>query len=462
MSKTTTFSTPSLQVKSSHGQPLLHIRQRHILVFVCVISLIQAIYWNSHHVGYLANLSSLDAVYTSYDRQKKIKINPVEELSLASSSSPTPNTPAADGIGNKKNNERGRIAYVTYGHFTSGHEWRFQEYILDALDTWLSNNNSNVTLNYYFVLNREWKDKFEQACKNVSLTNATAGANYEHDLDIQQSLSNKSKSASCERVIPLYVDCPEGKFGASPCCKMDQGLLQMWRNHYDNYDWFYYADDDTYIRTAYLESFLDALATNHSPLEEPMVLTTQYSPALGRTYGRYQDKCSLEWDYRYSWGQPVIYAKAALNILSKGFEMNAMRKICDFWEVTHDVGNALLHWTYLLPEVRLPQIPSEDPPISYSTSHIWLGVHGFGVIKSRRRKHPIRKMKEIHGILKSFDSFPPPPDEFRWHRPKGFLQTEAYHLFGNATEWTEWHNMNKSDCLGPVHALGTPPIHRNA
>ena len=52
----------------------------------------------------------------------------------------------------------------------------------------------------YYVLNKQWKTKYEKLC---------------------------SQHWNCDSIVTLWVDCPEGYYGASLCCQMEQGLALL-------------------------------------------------------------------------------------------------------------------------------------------------------------------------------------------------------------------------------------------
>jgi hypothetical protein len=308
------------------------------------------------------------------------------------------------------------IAYVSYGSFNKGQD-RFHIMIIDSLRTWLTDGV------IYYVLNKEWKTQFEEACEEPR---------------------NRQE---CKRIVPIFVNCPEGYYGPSPCCKMDQGMTVMWEN-YSHHDWYSYQDDDMYIRPAYMNDFLSGL----SP-DEPLVLTSKNPRQLGVSWGTKSQNCSTDLDFMYPWGQPAIYSKAGLKLMSKAFQMGAVSKQCQAFGVTHDVGNPIVHWMLGLPQIRLPTIPdlppkdwtginAEDHKALQST-HELLGTHGIG-----RSDTP--NATEVHAHI-GHVKHPNPPHRYVWHRPNGFLQTTTYRIHGNVSEWTEWYTMNASDCLGPVH-----------
>jgi hypothetical protein len=129
--------------------------------------------------------------------------------------------------------------------------------------------------------------------------------------------------------------------------------------------------------------------------------------------------------------------------MSKPFQMGAVAKQCKAFSITHDVGNPIVHWMLRLPQVRLPSIPASPPP--YYTG-LLLGVHGVG------KPGGAKNVTEVHAQLGHMNH--PRGYTYRWHRPNGFLQTSTYKMYGNVSEWTEWHTMNVSDCRGPpAHVL---------
>uniref|UniRef100_A0A7S3DPD0 Hexosyltransferase n=1 Tax=Entomoneis paludosa TaxID=265537 RepID=A0A7S3DPD0_9STRA len=308
------------------------------------------------------------------------------------------------------------IAYITYGYLKPGSEPRFEMFIKGALETWLQGND------LYYVLNLQFQEKLESICMQ------------------------EGYQEICSRLYPIYVQCTERYYGASPCCKMEQGLLKMIQEH-DNYEWYVYQDDDMYIRTDYLEEFVKPL-----PSHEAMVLTAKPTRELGHTWDgdhRLRNNCSSHVDFKYPWGQPIIYSKPALQEVSNGFALKAMSDICQKFGITHDVGNPILHWMYLLPEVRLPTIPARDTP-SYGRidrPSPLMGMHGFG----RPNGRTTRNTTDVHQAFSQY-TYPTPPYQYTWHRPKGYMQTETYRLYGNASSWKDtWHTIPISDCQGPVH-----------
>ena len=102
---------------------------------------------------------------------------------------------------------------------------QFNAQILAAVETWLP-----VDATYYVVLNRRWED--------IIINQWT-----------QQIRKNTENDGILTRIQPIYVDCPEAKFGESPCCKQEQGLIQHHMTYYQalNYDWVMCMDDNVYV-----------------------------------------------------------------------------------------------------------------------------------------------------------------------------------------------------------------------
>jgi hypothetical protein len=146
-------------------------------------------------------------------------------------------------------------------------------------------------------------------------------------------------------------------------------------------------------------------------------------------------------DYMYPWGQPAMYSRAGLERMSKVFEMGAITKQCKAFGVTHDAGNPIVHWMLLLPEVHFPPIPSWSLRVQFRE----MGTHAVG-----RRGTP--NTTAVHAQI-AHVKYPQPPYQYKWHKPNGFFKTATYKLYGNVSEWTEWHTMPVSDCRGPSDTM---------
>jgi hypothetical protein len=138
-----------------------------------------------------------------------------------------------------------RIAYVTFSYVGSLDRWR--DVIFPSTDLFVPPQDP-----YYVVLTKQSQSHYQ----NLTQMNPLF-ANYSH------------------RIQPIFVDCPEGKFGLSPCCKQEQGLLKFYEQYYydDNkirrYDWILFQDDDMYIRLKELQIFVIELSLDH-----PMILAS--------------------------------------------------------------------------------------------------------------------------------------------------------------------------------------------
>lgn len=301
-------------------------------------------------------------------------------------------------------------AYVVYGHFSTDD---FKTRVAESLKTWLKDSK------LYYVLNKKWKKDYEAFCA-----------------------SNKELSEICSRIIPIHVDCPPEESengGGSPCCKMDQGMTAMWRD-YSTYDWYVYLDDDIYIRTAFMNDFLSGLSPS-----QPMILTPETPQSL---QVEEQRNCASnnDPDFLYPMGESVmVYSRAALEEMSKAFEMNAVSTQClAFGHATssYEKSNALVHWMYGVPHVRLPTISGAYHEHFHSTFKM-IGLHGASNKQLGRNKD----IEEIHRHVQ-YRRHPKPPYAYQWHKPRGFLKTKTYQEYGDIEDWTEWHVLSPLECLG--------------
>jgi hypothetical protein len=304
-----------------------------------------------------------------------------------------------------------RIAYITYSFLATTEQ--FEKMIFASLDTWLDEGT------YFVVLNERWRNAYEALCQN-----ANHAQHY------------------CARIEPIYVDCPEHKWGQSPCCKQQQGLLYMIQHHLHDFDWFLYQDDDMYLRRKYLESFLQPLNTT-----TPAIATSGgvRKHSKGRELGQQsfaqayqrQYNCSVgNPDFTYPWGQPVVYNRAALSRIHSGLTQGGLVRQCLTYNVTHDVGNAVFHWMYQLPEVRF-RIPFFPKMFKWH----FMGIHG--VAKSEEAL----SMQQVHEKFQRLPQYD--KHEHHWFEAHGFQQTVTFRKHGDPETWKEWHTMPTSDCAGP-------------
>lgn len=302
-----------------------------------------------------------------------------------------------------------RIAYVTFCHLLTTS--RFEEFIFPAVEWWVPADEP-----YFVVLSRSWQSRYNQ---------------------LLETDDNFTRFKS--RIHPIFVDCPEGKGPECVCCKQQMGMLYM-MEHYD-YEWLVYHDDDNFVRSSYMRAFL----TNIS-IGELLVMTSGPAPRLLGQFGwlskRSPYMCSSDFNYSFPWGQMVAYNRRTLHHLRRGLELGGLVKQCVEYRVNHDVGNALFHWMYQLPEIRLfiGNRPSWPQP--------WfVGVHGVG--RCERFECP---MHEIAQRL-SHSKYDPPlnelPVQWRTGGMTGFRTTPTFQAYGDPSQWNEtWHTMPIKDCRG--------------
>ena len=354
----------------------------------------------------------------------------------------------------------GVVAFVTFVHLMDFS--RFERFIFPALDTWLSlqqtdNQTSTASSSttaavlpsiYYVVLNRQWQNKYEtQLCPQYP-------------------------QYCPSRIRPVYVDCPEGKFGASPCCKQEQGLAQLL--HSTNYQFYAYHDDDVYFRTDHLVEYLTELHQTDLRPNRPFIITGGHFRAnryLGQQ-GYIQKKhernysCSVDdGNFTYHWGQPVLYPRHTLEYVAFGFRKGGLTKQCQEYQLTHDAGNAVFHWMYSLPELRIRFFvyPTRSDLTSFGTHGVSRFIlEGPTLRESRQQQQQLQQKqnqsvghvtKDMHSLHQKYhyDRYPfKKQDIRRWHNVTGFHQTETYRLYGDPSTWKKkWHTMPTSDCMGP-------------
>ena len=147
-----------------------------------------------------------------------------------------------------------RVAFITFSYVKYDDPSKLLDFLLPAVNTWAAPTTSNTTTNegendaatrppLYVVFSQFSREPFEKICANISPE--------------QQSL--------CSRIHPIYVDCPEGKQGASPCCKQQKGLLEIFKDD-PLYDWYAFFDDDVYLRKEYLAKVLAVLQPPDFPM----------------------------------------------------------------------------------------------------------------------------------------------------------------------------------------------------
>lgn len=310
------------------------------------------------------------------------------------------------------NSTHPRIAYLTYAHLKETD--RFEELIFPALETWHPLDEP-----YFVILSNQWKSRYDELLLVSSNSN-----NFSH----YQS-----------RMQMVFVNCSEGKTPEVECCKQEEGMLYM-MEHYD-YDWIVYLDDDNYIRSTFLRQFL-----TNMPMNELMVGTSGPSARYLGIYGylpfKSSYKCSREKSYSYPWGQVVAYNRATLHHIHRGLQLHGLLKQCLEYDIYHDVGNAMFHWMYNLPEFQLKI--SDRPNEGHRNI---MGCHGIG-----RCKFPCT-MVDMHERYGAAYYQPEIPKAFipMWRNASGFQTTRTFGTHGDPSLWkTEWHTMPVVDCLGPT------------
>jgi hypothetical protein len=299
------------------------------------------------------------------------------------------------------------LAIVMFTHLNTTE--RFDNLLFPSLETWWKNQTDPL----YIVLTHQWKKEYANMCLE----------------------------RNCSQFYPIWVDCPEGKFGESPCCKQEKGLLGLPKN----YEWTIFADDDMYFKIDDLMRYLTEFL-NVDPAV-PYIVTSGGVTAkfLGEwgykgISGAY--KCSSKDEFRYPWGQPVIYSRAALELVTPGFRAGGLVKQCNEFLVTHDAGNSIFHWMYQIPDyaIKFHMFPGDRVKSEA------FGVHGINRL-IKKLKH-IFTMNEVH--IQALQS--KPTKFLRYmrvrHERKGFLETETFAKFGHPSKWgNDWHVMPRSDCM---------------
>ena len=208
------------------------------------------------------------------------------------------------------------IIYITFAHLKNTKP--FDNMIFPSLDTFLKNE----PYPYFVVLNENWKEQYSGLCTN--------------------------HTTYCERIEPIWVNCSEGYYGASPCCKTDRGLAEIFRLHPD-VDWYMYMDDDYYVRSDYLRNLLSTLDD-----DDPVMLGPEQIFPLGLSQHRRKYNCSFYKQDKIAAANLALNNRGAMKRMHRGFELGAIQKQCQEFSVTHDGGNAIMHWMYSLPTLRQP------------------------------------------------------------------------------------------------------------
>mmetsp|Transcript_19743 Transcript_19743/g.29312 ORF Transcript_19743/g.29312 Transcript_19743/m.29312 type:complete len:472 (+) Transcript_19743:116-1531(+) len=304
-----------------------------------------------------------------------------------------------------------KIAIVLFTHLSSTSS--MERFIFPALETYFQNETEPL----FLVMTNQWKDTYKNLCQ--------------------------SYSTYCDRLKILWVDCPEGYFGESPCCKQEKGLLELLKLE-RSYDWILFADDDTYFPMKYLKKLLLwRIRPSHNSTSQILFTGNGLGARQLGQFGYMKPwttpyLCSP--DYRYPWGQPVIYSKASLNLIKRGFELGGLVKQCLEYNVTHDAGNAIFHWMYGIPDIAIQvQTFAEEGPRASDV----LAIHGIDRIYKDKRT---LTMHQVHSSISPHFGWK------KYHRQvrvrPGFNQTSTFQQFGHPSTWMdEWHTMPRVDCM---------------
>lgn len=340
-------------------------------------------------------------------------------------------TRVSRATGNTRNDRPLRFALITFSHLSNATQ--FESTILEAMNTWVPSDST-----YFVVLNTKWREVFDQWKK-------------------KQRQQQKALEAVVDRIQPIYVDCPEAKWGESPCCKQQKGLVEFHKTYNTvekNYDWIVYMDDDVYLQVNVLEAYIRTLPIKMPDLKkytnqngDPMLITGSVPMRLGRAgYSRPPQagyRCSRDEDFKYPWGQPAIYNQAALKMIIPGLELNGLVQQCLEYDVTHDVGNAIFHWMYSIPGTRIRSVNFKGDKPQWGFREDTIVYHGAG----SSPKIPMTLFHEER--TKHIEvPFAAPIQYFGRFHPNGFQRTKTFQDFGSPKDWKVWHTMPVTDCIG--------------
>jgi hypothetical protein len=307
-----------------------------------------------------------------------------------------------------------RVAYIAFCHLQGTQ--RMEDFIFSSVETWHPRDQP------YFVV-------FTASSKPIWDDYVVTNSNF---------------TEYQARIQPLFVDCPEGKFGESPCCKQEKGLLAVLDQYGSSYDWFLFQDDDVYLRHEYLQSYVTPLNPNQvqilsagMPAKRLGQMGYIYKPSDMQYFCSHKNN-----QYTYPWGMPVVYSKAALLLVSNGFRQGGLVSQCVAFNITHDTGNAIYHWMYSLPSIWL-----RVPGLADWYRDDFFGAHGVGRATDYKNATETN-MYALHKTYSSRRYRPPINVTYVWHNVTGFRTTKTYKDYGDPAHWTEWHTFPVKDCLG--------------
>lgn len=273
-----------------------------------------------------------------------------------------------------------------------------EQFIFPSLETWLPK--------VFLVFSDKWQADYNQFCE---------------------------KDDRCdERITAIFVDCKEGYAYGPTCCRLEKGLTRV-LDDYPPFDWYMYSDDDCYWKTDLLQHILAPL-----PPDEAIALCPAPEHVLG-----YKDNCTEQWEY--SWGNPVIFSRRALEISVQGFKLEGFQKQCTEFYISQDVAMGLYLWMHGFP---LLQIPWGRNPIAGDTSVGDQKVVGWHSVANKpNEKH--MNYSELHSISQHNMNF---SFDYRWYNVSDFCHTETYRKYGDPSNWTTtWHTFPVKECQqGPT------------
>lgn len=160
-----------------------------------------------------------------------------------------------------------RIAFITFSYVMHHDTKRLFDFLLPAVDTWaapdaapkpsssLSEQNVTTAFNNTYESKNVAHDESKDLPSLYVVFSHTSRTAFEHTCIHNDKLPPHTRKL-CRRIHPIYVDCPEGKFGESPCCKQQKGLVEVFDKKYPLYDWYAFFDDDVYLRKEYIARLL--------------------------------------------------------------------------------------------------------------------------------------------------------------------------------------------------------------
>lgn len=174
-----------------------------------------------------------------------------------------------------------RVAFITFSYVKHNDTHKLFNFLLPAVDTWAapsSNENIRDMPSLYVIFSEVSREPFEDICLhghgNLSV--------------LQREL--------CQRLHPIYVDCPETRAGEGPCCRQQKGLVSIIQSDYPLYDWYAFFDDDVYLRKEYVTALLAELQPSNFPMA-----AVPYSQ-VARPLGWQKSRCGIgHEEFAYPW-----------------------------------------------------------------------------------------------------------------------------------------------------------------